>query len=233
MRKIRALLIVAAIVMMLMAGGCVKTWFVNFATVSNIDDWVLNSTYDLTTDGLVIDANNFVTAPFVWTGDFTVTVKFNVATDITHRVYGAIWMGSLSGYPTSGSIISFFYRRGGVDLPYFQLWTDGPTTDTLIVNTSDLEIPGMVNDAINTYVLEKVSDHFTATLNGVLLGEWDNTRYESEDFYLTLNSGDLVDDEIIYKSVKVQYESGNMTPLAASVLTGSGASGFIGASPID
>jgi hypothetical protein len=218
-----------AFAMLLIAGGCVKSWSVNFVTVPDLDDWVLYSTYELAPEGLIIETNNYVTAPFVLNGDFTITVKFKVATDITQRVYGAIWIGSTTGYPTGGSIISFYYQRGGVDLPYYQLWTDGPSTDLLEIATSSTEIPGMLNDEVNTYVLKKVSDHFVVTLNGTLIGEWDNITYQSDDFYLTLNSGSLTTDQIIYKSVKVSYEDGGLIPLDSSVLSKGAAGGFDGA----
>ncbi len=229
MKRSRVFLATIAFAMLLVAGGCVKSWSVDFVTVPDLDDWVLSSTYELAPEGLVIEANNFVTAPFVLNGDFTITVKFKVATDITQRVYGAIWLGSTTGYPGGGSIISFFYRRGGAELPYYQLWTDGPSTDLLMIETSSTEIPGMLNEAINTYVLKKVSDHFLVTLNDTLIGEWDNISYESNDFYLTLNSGDLTTDQIIYKSVKVSYEDNGLTPLDSSVLSIGAVGGFDGA----
>lgn len=229
MRMSRTLLAVIAFALLFIVGGCVKTWSVNFVTVPDLDDWVLNSTYELVPEGLVIATNNFVTVPFTIKGDFTITVNFKVATDMTKRIYGAIWLGSLTGYPNGGSIISFFYRRGGTELPFYQLWTDGPTTDTLQIATSDTEIPGMLNDAINTYVLKKVSDHFIVTINDTLIGEWDNITYESNDFYLTLNSGDLTSNQVIYKSVKISYEEGGLIPLASSVLSNRIVNGFDGA----
>ena len=221
MKTWKLLLIAVILFTMLGMQGCAKTWFVDFTKVSNINNWLLSSNYEIVPGiGLVLANSNNVTAPFLLTGDFSITVSFKLATTSAQRVLGAIWLGSIPNYPHSQSIISFYYEYGGISNPYFELWTDGPTTDTDIMRTSNVEIPGMVNNAINTYTIVKVGSSFESRLNGVLLWSWFNTRYESDNFYLTLNSSWLTDNQVIYKSVKIEADSSNMTPAAMSLGAG-------------
>lgn len=222
----RLLLIAAILLSMMWMQGCTKTWSVDFTRVSNIDNWLLNSDYIIAPGvGLILETSNNVTAPLILTGDFSITVKFKLATTTAQRILGAIWLGSIPNYPFSQSIISFYYEHGGTSDPHFQIWTDGPTTDVDLMRTSDTVIPGMENNAINTYTIVKTGDSFEAKLNGVLIWDWFNTRYESANYYLTLNSANLTDNQVIYKSVRIEADNSNMTPAATMLGEGSG-SGF-------
>ncbi len=231
--KTRLLLIAVILLVMMGMQGCTKTWSVDFTRVSNIDNWLLKSNYEIIPGvGLLLDDSNNVTAPMILTGDFSITVRFLLDTDSQKRVFGSIWLGSEPNYPFTGSIISFFYRHGGVIDPFWEIWTDGPTTSVDIMATSSTEIPGMVNGTINTYTIVKTGDAFEARLNGTLLAEWLNTRYESATFYLTLNSGDIDNDQIIYKSVRIEADSSNMTPAALPLSEGTGSEFRDGSCPI-
>ncbi len=221
MKTCKILLIAAILLAMLGMQGCAKTWFVDFTRVSNIDNWLLHSDYVIIPGvGLVIDDSKNVTAPFVLSGDFSITVKFKLETTSEQRVLGAIWLGSIPNYPFSESIISFYYEHGGASAPHFQIWTDGPTTDVDLMRTSDTEIPGMDNNAVNTYTIVKTGDSFETRLNGELIWSWFNTRYESDIFYLTLNASWLTENQIVYKSVKIEADSSNMTPAATAIGSG-------------
>ncbi len=211
MRGARVITLVIALIMVSILGGCAKTWSVNFTTVPDIDDWVLKSYYALDPQGLILANDNYVTAPCVWTGDFTITVKFKLAATISNRVFGAIWVAGTTG--TAEDMLSFYYYYGGSIDPSFGLWVDGSAHPQVVINSSSTLVPGIRNDDINTYVLKKAGEHFTATLNNVELGDWDDITYDSVNFYLTLNSAFLAANEIIYKSVSVRYEDGNMTPV--------------------
>ena len=233
MRVGRLLLIAVVLLAMIGMQGCAKTWSVDFTRVSNINNWLLSSDYIIVPGiGLVLEDSNNVTAPIVLTGDFAITVRFKLATTTDQRVLGAIWLGSIPNYPFSQSIISFYFEHGGASDPYFEIWTDGPTTDIDLMNTSSTEIPGMANNAINTYTIVKTGDNFEARLNGVLLWSWFNTRYESDTFYLTLNSSWLTNNQVIYKSVKIEADSSNMTPAATSLGMEAGGSLGDGSCPI-
>jgi hypothetical protein len=211
MKGYRIILILVAIALIATLGGCSKTWSINFALVSNLDDWILTDEYELLPQGLLLTHDNCVTAPFTWIGDFTITVNFELAVDDIDTAYGSIWVGSTPLWQPE-DLISFYFYSGGPNSGY-QLWTDGALHDWEFISYSTTEIPGIKNDSINSYVLQKAGNHFIAKLNGTLLSEWDNVIYDSDIFYLTLNSFNLTNAQIIYKSAKVKYEEGNMTPV--------------------
>ncbi len=212
MKAKRALLMLITISLILVLGGCTKKWSVNFVTARDIDDWYRSGTYELISEGLIIPNGSYITAPYYWSGDFTITVKFKLAATDVNRNFCAIWVGS-SPYWRPLNIISFPFYYGGGLAPQYDLWTDGEFHDEEKISSSTSIIPGMVNNEINTWVMSKTGGYFKVTLNDAVIAEWINDVYDSGIFHLSLNSVITTGDEVVFKSVSVEYENGNMSPV--------------------
>ena len=82
MRRLKHVLIVAALILMLSLTGCTKTWLVVFTEYTNMDSWLKQDwfspyTIALHNEGMYLDGKLLI-GPYGFGGDFTSTLAFSL-----------------------------------------------------------------------------------------------------------------------------------------------------------
>ena len=210
MRRKMALLALVTF-FMLAVSGCQKSWYVDFTKPGNLADWIFIPNYEITPEGLILDDDEAASPRYIWTGDFTVTVKFVAGTDEDNHIYWSFWVGD-------GHTWYFDYRiatystSGGSFTDSWQVWTQ-PPLDPIVMNSQGYGlIPGTRNGSLNTWTMKKDGDHFIMKMNGTTYAEWDEEHYLADDYIVTLNSVNIGTNKMLIKSIRVDYNEGSMTP---------------------
>jgi len=208
-------LVFIVIVLFLALGlsGCGKTtWIAKFTEMDELDGWVVNEEYVISDDGLFLEDTNSVTTPNIWTGDFAVTVAFELATDTETSAEVLLWLSRVPGL-REDDFISFYFCEGDPAIEWHSVRADGPSCSEHSIFDQSGAIEGIMEDQINTLLLIKEGEHYTVKMNGTTAWEFDDPSYESPFSYISIASsffGEFSVPPVLFKTIEVEYEEGNM-----------------------
>ncbi len=212
--KYRAL-VFAAIVLFLALGlsGCGKdTWIAKFTEMDDLEGWTVFELYDLSDDGLFLEEGDFVSPYYAWMGDYSLTIKFGLSTndDVSAEVTVL-----LSRVPIGDgdSYISFYFLEGDPMVEFNSVRASGPYSGDHIIYDQGWGLPGILADQVNTMLIVKSGDHYAVTMNGSPIWDFEDAYYQSPFSYVSIGStcyGISSTPPILFKSLEVEYVSGNM-----------------------
>ncbi len=212
--KYRAL-VIAAIALLLAFGlsGCSKsTWIAKFTEMDELEGWTVFELYSLSDDGLFLQDGDIVSPYYAWMGDYSLTIKFGLATndDVSAEV-----VVLLSRVPIGDgdSYISFYFLEGDPMMEFNSVRASGPSSGEHIVYDQGWGLPGILAGQVNTMLIVKSGNHYTVTMNGSPIWDFDDAYYQSPFSYVSISStchGIYSTPPILFKSIEVEYEDGNM-----------------------
>ena len=213
--RIFAFMIVLALALTL--AGCKGSYFFSFIAEQDLENedgaWYAvgeeDVKYYFQDEGVNFQDSCF-TAPKRFSGDFTMTVKFKLFADLTHRYSFGIALSS-----------GYFYEPDPQDILVWDVNNAGAEDDYIVEDQNDhggyvrynqekASVPGLVDDSYNEFVLTKTGDHILMELNDEEIADFNIEYYESKWFIPTIYAYPLDDANTAYgftlESVRVDYD---------------------------
>lgn len=194
--------------------GCTRTWFVNFTTADDIDDWNKQDwlppyTCELNSDGLFLDGK-VVTAPVGFNGDLTLIILFNLKTSVSSTVpYLNLVISGGGDAPYSEYISSIFLDLGN---PSSESYSVSSASPPLLLAAGEA-IPEMERTGLNTYKLVKKGSNIKVYINGQIICDEVDTSYSNDWYFPVLDINTDGTDQVVFKSIKVIYSGDIASPI--------------------
>jgi hypothetical protein len=208
--------IMAAIILLLaiaLSGCGGKTYFFSFKNEQDFANtegtWVSElSNYTFNSNGLkILDGN--IACPLRFSGNITMTVRFWVKASVDYTYWIGISLGDGTWFDTSENELHIEMENVGAPDEYYTVSDNDAAMQQLVHYQVNALTPGLNRNGYNEYVLNKVGEHFTISLNGVEYADFDLGYYDSEWFGPNLMSSwnDSVDDiyGVTFESIRVVY----------------------------
>lgn len=217
MKTLRCISAIALIIALALLIGCSKSYFFNFTTESDLERYDgtfytfsnPDGTIFFFEDGLFVQ-NSWVGVPHLYSGNFTVTIMFELdATQADpgqvafhfstqHGLWGADWTG---GIDLNG--------LGGTPYGYYYVYYDPDYSGNVYVETSMPIVAPVHLDGLNEMEIVKQGLHLDFILNGFTIGSGLNIIGSSTDFfcphfYACQNPGMTT---VYFESIRVDYEA--------------------------
>jgi hypothetical protein len=180
--------------------------------MDNLEGWVVNEEYTISDNGLFLEETNSVTIPNIWTGDFSVTVAFELATDAQTSAEVFLWLSRVPGLHED-DFISFNFCEGDPAIEWHSVRAEGPSCSEHSIFDQSGAIEGILDDQVNILLLVKEGEHYSVKMNGTTAWEFNDPSYESSFSYISVASsffGDFSAPPVLFKSIEVEYEEGTM-----------------------
>lgn len=184
MRYLRLTAVMILVSLVSLLSGCgEKTYLFNFTVEPDLSradgTWISShSGYELSSEGIILESN-WIAAPYLFNGDFTVTYDFEMKQDLlyTRMVYFVLASQAnylLADWSWALAISDYNYEPGDFRLTQV---LDGYSTNIVPPKPMDevLNYPGA-----NTFVVKKTGSFITFELNGYALGD----GFAIEGYYL-------------------------------------------------
>ncbi len=215
MKSLRIAAIALLMLSIIILGGCREqgTWTVDFTDVTNIDDWEIWGDYSIGTDGLWLDNESEVNAPVAFSGDFTLTLSFTLATKVDGYGYMELfftqdwdedfWSGVFFNDFSSNSTIEYgAYEHDNIHDLSRDLFIDEDMITSLDRNGN------------NVMEVVKLGNHFTVFLNDIQIFAYNQDDYYESNYYcpaLYSDDWDNITNSIFYKDITVEYNGTKVT----------------------
>jgi len=217
----RILALMVALALMLTLAGCKGSYFFSFKVEQSLENysgtWYAvgeeDDKYFFQPGGANFQDSCF-TSPKRFSGDFTLTVKFTLFADLTHRYSFGVALSS-----------GYFYEPDPQDVLVWGVSNAGAEDDYIVDDKNDhggfvrysqekAPVPGLVKDGYNEFVLTKTGDHFNMELNDELIAAFNFEYYESKWFIPTIYAYPQDAANTTYgftlESVRVDYDGSIM-----------------------
>ena len=224
MKSRLVLLVVLVLSIALFSAGCVKynnIYVFSFKAeqdlVNNLGEWIPeNATYSFNGNGVNISYANLA-CPLRFSGDMRITVKFWL--DVGDGV------GSWVGLGLSDNTWWCGHAANDVHIDLYDLglaseWyriADHDLTDSWGTTHYEVydDVPGLVRNGFNYYVMTKTGDQMVAAMNGKVFASFTLANFDSEWFGPNLTSlryGSGTGIGVTFESIMVEY-TGESSPM--------------------
>jgi len=212
MRLGKLMMIALIVSLMLTAAGCSKTYFFDFTEEEDLirEDGTWSSVcnlFVLSSEGLFM-APDWVSAPHVYSGDLTATVRFDLNTDHDNFVsYFEIYLSTTNVFLNSEGFAGISFSNVGIDTSTFIIFHGNKDQGGTAYQGPQTPIPALNTVGLNTLVIEQKSGVFTFWLNGAFLATFNPSRYDTDLYCLTIGSSqDSQNDCLFFRDVKIEYK---------------------------
>lgn len=210
-RRIWAVALAAALCAVLASGCQVEDWIAKFVDMDDLDGWYVAGDYSLD-GGLILDDGSFVSPPFIWTGDFSISLTFSLATDEDNYAEVLLWLSRTPNDP-GDNFITFYFCEGGVGVEARSVRVDGPSCTEHSVFDQGWGMDGIIEGGVNVMKIAKEGDHYLVKMNDSTIWDFVDASYESSFSYISFSStfyGDSTEPLLVFKSLEVDFPDGDM-----------------------
>lgn len=206
MKRLKYILIVAALILTISLAGCTKTWLTLFTEYTNLDswlkqDWFAPYTVTLHNDGMYLDGKLLI-GPYGFGGDFTSTFVFSLNCGAGNEITMVEFILSDGNTaPVSNYIDLYFGYVGDASLEYYTIRKTGSIT-----LASGDEIPSINRTSLNILSVSKKGSNLKVMLNGTTLYNDDMGAFSLTHVFPYLNVDAENADQIRINSVAFRYD---------------------------
>lgn len=225
MKPLRIVLVVMLAAVLALACGCKTLVYIySFKLEGDFgegtEEWYYEGVgHDFADDGVRLN-DALIACPYMFSGDFTVTIAFNLNLDSSHTAYFAFVLGDglyEKGFGPGSNHFAIEFDNIAAEPSSDEriTITDHDAFPSMIVheNSTGL-VPGLDRTGSNNMVIVKTGNDVSITINLVPIKELELTYYDADWFCPNLlidPDFDGFDNFVEIESVKVEYKGGNIS----------------------